>query len=54
MPTIESWDKLPANVRQHLVDRMRERPPILHTGGIVISQYVPSFAAFTAAATRST
>ena len=25
MPTIESWDKLPANVRQHLVDRMRER-----------------------------
>ncbi|MGC0774613.1 MAG: hypothetical protein WB543_16885 [Candidatus Acidiferrum sp.] len=25
MPRIESWDNLPANVRQHLVDRMRER-----------------------------
>lgn len=25
MPTIESWDKLPANVRHHLIDRMRER-----------------------------
>jgi hypothetical protein len=25
MPGIESWDKLPANVRQHLIDRMRER-----------------------------
>ena len=25
MPRIESWDKLPANVRQHLIDRMRER-----------------------------
>lgn len=25
MPRVESWDNLPANVRQHLVDRMRER-----------------------------
>jgi hypothetical protein len=25
MPRIESWDKLPSNVRQHLIDRMRER-----------------------------
>ena len=25
MPRIESWDNLPANVRQHLMDRMRER-----------------------------
>jgi hypothetical protein len=25
MPRIESWDNLPANVRQHLIDRMRER-----------------------------
>jgi hypothetical protein len=25
MPRIESWDKLPTNVRQHLIDRMRER-----------------------------
>ncbi|MGB7283302.1 MAG: hypothetical protein WBE13_13645 [Candidatus Acidiferrum sp.] len=25
MPRIASWDNLPANVRQHLVDRMRER-----------------------------
>jgi len=25
MPRIESWDKLPASVRQHLIDRMRER-----------------------------
>jgi hypothetical protein len=25
MPRIESWDKLPANVRQHLIDRMHER-----------------------------
>ncbi|MGB2624162.1 MAG: hypothetical protein WA857_04540 [Candidatus Acidiferrum sp.] len=25
MPRIESWDKLPPNVRQHLIDRMRER-----------------------------
>ena len=25
MPRIASWDSLPANVRQHLVDRMRER-----------------------------
>ena len=24
MPQIESWDKLPANVRQHLIDRMRD------------------------------
>ncbi|MGC1415794.1 MAG: hypothetical protein WA817_10955 [Candidatus Acidiferrum sp.] len=25
MPRIESWGNLPPNVRQHLVDRMRER-----------------------------
>ena len=25
MPRIESWDNLPANVRQHLMDRMHER-----------------------------
>jgi hypothetical protein len=25
MPRIESWDNLPANVRQHLIDRMHER-----------------------------
>jgi hypothetical protein len=25
MPRLESWDNLPANVRQHLIDRMRER-----------------------------
>jgi len=25
MPRIASWDNLPANVRQHLIDRMRER-----------------------------
>jgi hypothetical protein len=25
MPKIERWDNLPANVRQHLIDRMRER-----------------------------
>jgi hypothetical protein len=25
MPQIETWDKLPQAVRQHLVDRMRER-----------------------------
>jgi hypothetical protein len=25
MPRIESWDHLPANVRQHLIERMRER-----------------------------
>jgi hypothetical protein len=25
MPRIESWDNLPDGVRQHLVDRMRER-----------------------------
>ena len=25
MPRIESWDKLPARVRQHLIDRMRDR-----------------------------
>jgi hypothetical protein len=23
MPRIESWDNLPPNVRQHLIDRMR-------------------------------
>jgi hypothetical protein len=25
MPRIASWDNLPPNVRQHLIDRMRER-----------------------------
>ena len=25
MPRIESWDNLPANVRQHLIDRLHER-----------------------------
>jgi hypothetical protein len=25
MPKIDRWDKLPAAVRQHLTDRMRER-----------------------------
>jgi len=25
MPRIECWDNLPANVRQHLIDRMHER-----------------------------
>jgi hypothetical protein len=25
MPRIESWRNFPANVRQHLIDRMRER-----------------------------
>jgi hypothetical protein len=25
MPKIESWDSLPAGVRQHLIDRMRDR-----------------------------
>lgn len=25
MPRIASWDRLPAAVRQHLVDRMRDR-----------------------------
>jgi hypothetical protein len=25
MPKIESWDKLPPRVRQHLMDRMRDR-----------------------------
>lgn len=25
MPKIESWDRLPQGVRQHLVDRMHER-----------------------------
>ena len=25
MPRIESWGHLPAGVRQHLIDRMRER-----------------------------
>jgi len=25
MPKIEHWDNLPANVRQHLIDRMRDR-----------------------------
>lgn len=25
MPRIESWDNLPPNVRQHLINRMRER-----------------------------
>lgn len=25
MPKIESWDRLPAGVRQHLIDRIRDR-----------------------------
>ena len=25
MPKIESWDRLPAGVRQHLIERMRDR-----------------------------
>ncbi len=25
MPKIESWDKLPGRVRQHLIDRMHDR-----------------------------
>lgn len=25
MPKIEHWDNLPVNVRQHLIDRMRDR-----------------------------
>jgi len=25
MPRIETWDQLPAGVRQHLIDRMRDR-----------------------------
>jgi hypothetical protein len=25
MPKIESWDHFPAGVRQHLIDRMRDR-----------------------------
>lgn len=25
MPQIKSWDKLPSGIRQHLVDRMRDR-----------------------------
>lgn len=25
MPKIESWDHFPARVRQHLIDRMRDR-----------------------------
>jgi hypothetical protein len=25
MPKIESWNNLPANVRNHLIDRMRDR-----------------------------
>jgi hypothetical protein len=25
MPKIETWDRLPAAVRQHLLDRMRDR-----------------------------
>lgn len=25
MPKIDRWDKLPAAVRQHLIDRMRDR-----------------------------
>ncbi len=25
MPKIENWDNLPAGVRQHLIDRMRDR-----------------------------
>jgi hypothetical protein len=26
MPKIECWDNLPEGVRQHLIDRMRDRP----------------------------
>ena len=25
MPKIETWDNLPGGVRQHLIDRMRDR-----------------------------
>jgi hypothetical protein len=25
MPKISDWDQLPVNVRQHLIDRMRDR-----------------------------
>jgi hypothetical protein len=25
MPKIEQWDRLPENVRRHLIDRMRDR-----------------------------
>jgi len=25
MPRIETWDNLPAGIRQHLIDRMRDR-----------------------------
>jgi hypothetical protein len=25
MPKIATWDRLPSNVRQHLIDRMRDR-----------------------------
>ncbi len=25
MPRIETWDKLPPGIRQHLIDRMRDR-----------------------------
>jgi hypothetical protein len=25
MPKIENWDKLPAGIRKHLIDRMRNR-----------------------------
>lgn len=25
MPKIESWDRLPANVRRHLIERMNDR-----------------------------
>ena len=25
MPKLDSWDKLPLRVRQHLIDRMRDR-----------------------------
>jgi hypothetical protein len=25
MPKIESWDNFPAGIRQHLIDRMRDR-----------------------------
>jgi hypothetical protein len=30
MPKIDSWDKLPLAVRQHLVDRMRDRAISIH------------------------
>jgi hypothetical protein len=31
MPKIESWDNFPAGIRQHLIDRMRDRATCLWT-----------------------